>query len=173
MAEPQPLPKVFVVRLRDFNQEHDGPVFSDGRMDAVFSRREDAETFLAQQEEASRRAGYLEPLFYLQTEANLLNLTAFEAGVFHDFLQDADIPDPPANFWFSDGEHYAWWKWLRSLTPEQAVHLCAALHKLRYHEIIELDLIEGAYPTGLRDEYETPPPPWARQPALPDENIPF
>ena len=36
------------------------------------------------------------------------------------------------------------------------IHLAAGLHGMRYLEVLEADWIEGDYPEGVSDQYETP-----------------
>jgi hypothetical protein len=143
MPEPSPQPQLFIVRRIDHaGGEHNPPPFSDGRMVGAFRTREAAEAFLADSEQSARRQGDVEPLWYLMEGAEgLLELTEFDPPVFHDWLTEADIP-PPRGY----PGHKDWYDWLKGLSPQQAAHLCAGLHRLQYHEIIAVDLVEESSP---------------------------
>jgi hypothetical protein len=154
VKDPHGLPELYVVRQRDHERYHRRPPFSEGRMIAVFARREAAEAFLAEREETAKRSGDIGPLRFLPRIGALWALTEFEPGVFQDWLEDAGIPEPPFDFWAE--EHSPWWDWLDALSSEQAVHLCRGLHNLCYYDLIRIALIEGeTYPAFLRDNYET------------------
>lgn len=75
-------------------------------------------------------------------------LTNFDLPILLDWLRDADIPLPDdpatANGW------NGWWNWIcDDLTDEQLCHYFAALHKLTFHRIVEVDLVANATSDSL------------------------
>jgi hypothetical protein len=75
------------------------------------------------------------------TYRGVLKWTDFEVPIFLDWLRDAEIPLPPDPE--NDRSWDGWWEEQReSLTCEQLSHFFAGLHKLSFHEIVEVDLIE-------------------------------
>src|SRR5215470_17728031 len=93
-----PARKLYVVRGRLFGQ-HTNPLYGDGRMEGVFSTREEAEAFLEEREREWRRLGEGFPLYWLNGEEELLDLTEFDPPVWRDWLEDAGIPPPPEERW--------------------------------------------------------------------------
>jgi hypothetical protein len=115
----------------------------DARVEGVFTTRADAETRLAECERALRPTLRYHGLFWddPHTYHSPRVLTDFDLPVFLDWLRDADIP-LPANP-EADRNWDRWWEEQRDrLTEPQLCHLFAGLHRLTFHEIVEVDLVD-------------------------------
>jgi hypothetical protein len=151
--------KLYVVRRKDFDAPwHATAPFTDGRMEGTFSTRAAAEAFLDQREEAARASGDYSPLNWyewqcgLDGQEDLLALTDFDPPVFFDWLEDAGISRPPATRY--QGAKDLWLEWLGSLTPGQLTRLYEGLHRFSFHEILEIDWIDGDFPEGFWTEWD-------------------
>jgi hypothetical protein len=130
--------KVYVVQIRS---GYYGP---SAKVEGVFADRADAEACLVQCERALRPTLRYYGLFWddPHTCRNILDLTNFELPILLDWLHDADIP-LPANPEYPRSWD-AWWEEQReSLTEDQLSHLFAGLHRLTFHRIVEVDLIDN------------------------------
>jgi hypothetical protein len=178
-----PTRKLYVVRGRLFG-EHSQPLFGDGRMEGAFPTRAEAEAFLEERECEWRRLGDVFPLSWLNGADELLTLTDFDEPVFRDWLEDAGIPPPPEERW--EGQEDVYEKWLWDLSTAQCERLYEALHHFRSREVIEIDLVEGAYLPGDWEEWEARAQRWLLHPQerpqppreppgvpLGEEDIPF
>jgi hypothetical protein len=153
--------KLYVVRFRLIG-EHSNPLFGDGRMEGAFPTREEAEAFLEEREREWRRQGELSPLYWMNGEEELLEHTEFDPPVWRDWLEDAGIPPPPEERW--DGQEDAYGKWLWDLSQAQRERLYEGLHRFRSREVIEIDLVEGAYLPEDWEQWEARAERWRLHP---------
>ena len=160
--------KLYVVQAIEFGWQGDGrDPWHGGEIERAFRTRKAAEAFRAERDRAARTAGDPGPLSQAAYHRDsLLRWTDFDSPVFADWLQDADIPLPPADPWENvdpQGGEDAWQDWLGKLTPAQVAHLYEGLHRLSFYRVVEVDCVDGEYPPELWDEWERnlgpePPP---------------
>jgi hypothetical protein len=150
---------LFVVRVREEERywqgrslETDAPF----RMEGIFATREQAEAFAAEREQKAATAGDPGPLLDLRSLAELVSLSAFEPNVFRDWLVDHDIPDPETFKSTRRVQDYSTpvGEWLEALSPQQLADLYAALHHLRFYEILEVPFVFGDYTPEQWEEWE-------------------
>jgi hypothetical protein len=154
---PNPAPpastrrKLFVVRGKLFGQDASAP-FTDGRMKGAFTTEAAAQAFLDECEAQARVSGDYWPLYWEDGWESLLKLTSFDPPVFRDWLEDSGIPLPPQERYHGDED--VWLDWLRDLPAEKLTRLYEGLHHFSFHEILEVDWLDGPIPPGFWEEWE-------------------
>ena len=122
-----------------------------GTVVRAFTDRTAAEAFCEQSERQARldRRVVAEVLTDPEFVRSPFELTSFDPPVFRDWLEDAGIPPPPLERW--DGQEDVFEKWLWDLSLAQRERLYEGLHNFRSREVVEIDLVEGAY---LHEDWE-------------------
>src|SRR5262245_23886926 len=157
-----PTPKgLYIVRGIEKEQYWDGsPVKSDRpfRMEGIFPSREQAEAFQSEMESKAAASGDPGPLLDVGGLEGLMALSAFEPGVFRDFLIDHGISDPDT-YESKRRVTSGGWDWLVEMSPEHLAALYAALHHFRFYEIVEVPFVFGDYLPEQWEEWEKTLPP--------------
>jgi hypothetical protein len=112
-----------------------------GPVQRAFTERGAAEAYRLENDRRAwlDRRAVLEALTGPASLQSPFELTSFDAPVFLDWLQDADIPPPPADL----REPLAcveWWEGCQHLNEVQWLRLFEALDKVRFYEITEVGL---------------------------------
>lgn len=128
----------------------------DGGLEAAFTSREAAARHLDEKEAEARHAGNIWPIYqHMNSLDDLLEWTDFDEPVFLDYLLDADIPVPPEERWGEEGD--LWQGWLEGLGREKLARLYEGLHRFHFHEMIEVDWVEGDYAPEQWEDWEKDP----------------
>jgi hypothetical protein len=108
----------------------------------------------AEREREARRTSDWWELYYLEGAlGGLLELTDFAPSVFLDWLADADVPCPPEERSWKNGQDN-WQAWLEGLSQAQLTHLYEGLHHFDFYEVREVDWIEGGPALGQWDDWD-------------------
>jgi hypothetical protein len=126
-----------------------------GPIRRAFAERSAAEAF---RQECDRKAWFdrrsvVEALSDPASVQSPFELTSFDAPVFLDWLQDADVPPPPDDR-RATRECVEWWEGCGRLSDVQWLRLFEALDKVRFYEIKEVELSADGGHAALPD-YES------------------
>jgi hypothetical protein len=132
-------------------------------MEGIFVTRHEAEAIRDELEKKAGQLGDPRPLLDIApTLDELMALSAFEPGVFRDWLLDHDIPEPHETDLKHSDAPTPLYDWLYSLSSPQMADLYQALHHFHFYTIGEVPFVEGAYE---REQWEA----WEKE--LPEDAV--